>query len=324
MAKIALDLEYALARRAEGAAAGATRPRFLESGRGWSVADVLCTCGPGDRAFEERHGEFCIALVVAGAFEYRSETGHALMTPGAVMLGNVGECFECGHRHRAGDRCIAFHYRPDYFERLFADVGGVGRIASFPTVRVAPGRELAPFVAAACTGATAPCTASTDENTANADVTPVHVGETTAIGISRVAWDEMALALASRVLRHVDGAPPSDVAPMPHAALRRVIDTLRWIDEAPDGEHGIERLAGQAGLSPYHFLRTFERATGVTPHQYVLRARLRAAAQRLADAPEKIVDIALDCGFADLSNFNRAFRAEFGVNPRAYRSRWRV
>lgn len=71
-----------------------------------------------------------------------------------------------------------------------------------------------------------------------------------------------------------------------------------------------------------HFLRTFERATGVAPHQYILRGRLRAAAQRLADAREKIVDVALDCGFADLSNFNRAFRAEFGVTPRAYRMRW--
>jgi AraC-like DNA-binding protein len=39
--------------------------------------------------------------------------------------------------------------------------------------------------------------------------------------------------------------------------------------------------------------------------------------------PDKIVDIALACGFADLSNFNRAFRAEFGVAPRAYRKRWR-
>jgi AraC-like DNA-binding protein len=58
-----------------------------------------------------------------------------------------------------------------------------------------------------------------------------------------------------------------------------------------------------------------------TPHQYVVRARLRLSAQRLADAPGKIVDIALDCGFEDVSNFNRAFRAEFGESPRAYRAR---
>jgi len=57
----------------------------------------------------------------------------------------------------------------------------------------------------------------------------------------------------------------------------------------------------------------------VTPHQYVLRARLREAAMRLAVEHARVIDIALDCGFGDVSNFNRAFRAEFGVSPRVYR-----
>lgn len=300
LAKIAVDLERALARRARDAAGGVTQPRTIASGAGWNVADVLCTCGPGDPAFEERHGAFCIALVAAGTFEYRSETGTALMTPGAVMLGNAGASFECGHRHRAGDRCIAFRYRPEYFERLFADAGATRRQASFGAARIEPSRALAPFVAAASMGVAA-------------------AGDPAAGG---PAWDEMALTLAVRVMRIVDGARASDAKPVASAALARVVDTLRWIDENADSELGLTQLAEQARLSPYHFLRTFERATGVTPHQYVLRARLRAAAQRLADTTDKIVDVALDCGFADLSNFNRAFRAEFGAPPRAYRTRW--
>jgi AraC family transcriptional regulator len=72
-------------------------------------------------------------------------------------------------------------------------------------------------------------------------------------------------------------------------------------------------------LSPYHFLRTFESLTGVTPHQYVLRTRLREAASRLAAETGRVLDVALDCGFGDVSNFNRAFRAEFGASPRQYR-----
>jgi AraC-like DNA-binding protein len=303
LAKIALDLERALARRARDAAAGATEPRIVARGAGWTVADVLCTCGPRDPAFEECHDAFCIALVVAGAFEYRSETGRALMTPGAVMLGNMGECFECGHRHRAGDRCVAFRYAPEYFEQIFADAGAAGRGASFAAARIEPSRALAPVMAAACAGVTA---------------------ATGAAHMAGSAWDDIALGLAVRVLKLIGRAPPLDTKPVPRAALARVVDTLRLIDEAPDADLGIERLAQHAGLSPYHFLRTFERATGVTPHQYVLRGRLRAAAQRLADAPGKIVDVALDCGFADLSNFNRAFRAEFGIAPRAYRARWQA
>jgi AraC family transcriptional regulator len=83
---------------------------------------------------------------------------------------------------------------------------------------------------------------------------------------------------------------------------------------------GLGALAREAGLSRYHFLRTFQRLTGLTPHQYLLRGRLREAATRLATEPAKIIEIALDCGFGDVSNFNRAFHAEFGVSPRAYRS----
>jgi AraC-like DNA-binding protein len=296
LAKIAVELERALAHRAQHAALGVTAPRTVASGPAWNVADVLCTCGPGDRAFEERHDAFCIALVAAGAFEYRSETGAALMTPGAVMLGNADECFECGHRHRAGDRCIAFRYAPEYFERLFADASGARRSASFDVARIAPSRVLAPFVAAGSTGVT------TD---------------------AEIAWDEMAVTLAVRVMRLVDGMSVAESRNLPAGALARVVDTVRWIDEAPQAELGLDQLAEHARLSPYHFLRTFEQATGVTPHQYVLRSRLRAAAQRLADTRDKIVEVALDCGFADLSNFNRAFRAEFGMSPRDYRAGWR-
>ena len=53
-------------------------------------------------------------------------------------------------------------------------------------------------------------------------------------------------------------------------------------------------------------------------HQYVVRARLREAAVRLRVRSDRILDIALDCGFGDVSNFNRMFRAEFGRSPRTY------
>jgi len=294
LANIAAGLDAALARRREAGARASTTPRTLVAGEGWQVADVLCTHGPNDVPFEERHSRMLVALVVAGAFEYRTPSARALMTPGAVMLGNDGECFECGHRHREGDRCIAFRYTPAYFERIAADVGVTSRGARFGAARIAPSRAFARFVAAACAG----------------------------VSMQRArGWDALAAALAAHALRHTAGLSPRDTRGASSAAIERVMQILQLIDAAPESELGLDRLAEHAGLSPYHFLRTFEEATGTTPHQYVVRARLRLAAQRLADAPGKIVDIALDCGFEDVSNFNRAFRAEFGESPRAYRAR---
>jgi AraC-like DNA-binding protein len=101
--------------------------------------------------------------------------------------------------------------------------------------------------------------------------------------------------------------------------VARVSQAVRRIERHPDDALTLGALARESRLSPYHFLRTFERITGVTPHQYVLRARLRRAALRLATEAGKVLDLALESGFGDLSNFNRAFRAEFGMSPRAYR-----
>lgn len=78
-------------------------------------------------------------------------------------------------------------------------------------------------------------------------------------------------------------------------------------------------MAARARLSSYHFLRCFEDLTGTTPHQYLLRIRLRQAAIRLKEESTKIIEIALGCGFGDVSNFNHAFRAEFGKSPSLYR-----
>jgi AraC-like DNA-binding protein len=81
----------------------------------------------------------------------------------------------------------------------------------------------------------------------------------------------------------------------------------------------LEDLARMAGLSRYHFLRAFKSVTGVTPHQWILRARLRDAAQRMVTSRASVTEVALEAGFADLSNFIRSFHAEYGVSPLRYR-----
>jgi AraC family transcriptional regulator len=297
LGKIAVDLERALAQRTVRGTAGQLTERPLARGDGWTVEDMVCTSGPGDRPFEEQHSHVAIAVVVAGSFQYRSATGRELMTPGSLLLGNAGQCFECGHEHDTGDRCISFRYTADYFERLAADVGAPRVDRHFRAPRLPPVRELSSLVAQACAGL---------------------------VGFTDLPWEEVSVQLAVQVIRLAGGLPTGAAAAAPPRAVARVTQTVRAIERQPAARLTLGSMAWEAGLSPYHFLRTFERLTGLTPHQYVRRARLRNAATRLAAEPARVIDVAFDCGFGDVSNFNRAFRAEFGVSPRAYRARSRA
>jgi AraC family transcriptional regulator len=133
-----------------------------------------------------------------------------------------------------------------------------------------------------------------------------------------VFWEELSLQLAARTLRLCGRPSRSAPAPAP-SSIARVSRAVRYVERNPGSVLALADLAQQANLSPYHFLRTFQQMTGMTPHQYVLQVRLREAAMRLKAGRAKILDIAFDAGFGDVSNFNRAFRAEFGTAPRAYR-----
>ncbi len=312
MAKIAVELEQALARRA-ATGAGACHPtcRVLARGNGWVVEDLICASGPQDPIFEERHGNVSIAMVLAGTFQYRGSAGQGsanggsakrgsvklgsangairneLMTPGSLLLGNAGQSFEVGHEHAAGDRCLSFQFAPEYFERIASDAGARKGERGFRMLRLPPLRELSSLIARARAGL---------EYSAD---TP---------------WEELSVELAAATVRVERGISSRAENAVP-SAIARVTRSVRAIERRPDGALGLGSLAREAGLSPYHFLRTFERLTGITPHQYVRRARLRDAASRLAAEREKVLDIAYDCGFGDVSNFNRAFRTEFGVSP---------
>jgi AraC family transcriptional regulator len=103
---------------------------------------------------------------------------------------------------------------------------------------------------------------------------------------------------------------------------RRVTEALRRIEQKPHEQISLVQRARDAAMSPYHFLRTFRAVVGLTPHQFVLRARLNEATVSLRRSSDSISTIAFDAGFNDLSAFNRRFRRMIGMSPSAYRSRW--
>ena len=100
---------------------------------------------------------------------------------------------------------------------------------------------------------------------------------------------------------------------------RRAVETALWIDANSHRAIGLDDAAEQAGISPFHFLRLFSDVLGVTPHQYLVRSRLRHAARLLADDDSPVTDIAYDVGFGDLSNFVRTFHRAAGVSPMKFR-----
>jgi AraC family transcriptional regulator len=304
LAKIAVASESAASVEptAGGAAARGPGRRMLARGEGWNVSDVICAFGPRDRPFEEQHAQVLIAVVLGGSFQYRTpdsgKTGE-LMVPGSLLLGNAGQCFECGHEHGIGDRCLSFSYAPEYFDLMAAELGPGPRRHAFHIPRLPCLRALSPLVAQMCARLAAD-SSQTDDSTTG------------------MSWEELAIHLAATAVRLANGTRRNTPDPLP-SAVARITRAVRIIEESSESELTVRRLARQAGLSPYHFLRCFEQLTGVTPHQYLLRARLRKAATRLATEPAKVLDIALDCGFGDVSNFNRAFRREFGTRPRRFR-----
>ena len=67
--------------------------------------------------------------------------------------------------------------------------------------------------------------------------------------------------------------------------------------------------------SPFHLARQFRAATGETISRYLLRLRLGAAVERLAEGERDIAALAIDIGFAHHSHFSARFRMAFGITP---------
>jgi AraC family transcriptional regulator len=142
--------------------------------------------------------------------------------------------------------------------------------------------------------------------------------QSVAEGASDLGLDEAAALLTRRFneIAMGEAARSADAGPRER---RRAVEAALWLDVHSSEDIDLQRVSAQAGASPYPFLRTFTRVIGVTPHQYLVRSRLRRAARLLADASRSIADIAFEVGFGDLSNFVRTFHRAAGLSPREFR-----
>lgn len=250
-----------------------------------SVSDFRCSAGPDDKPFVEQFRCHSVSYVRKGSFGCRTRGRAFELVAGSVLVGFPGDEYICTHDHVCGDECLSFFLDPELVETIGdrTEIWRVGAAPPLPELMVLG--ELAQ--AAAC-------------------------------GRSDIGLDEVGQLLASRLVEVVSGRS-REPAPAKARDRRRAVEAALWIDANSHREIDLERAAGEAGISPFHFLRLFASVLGVTPHQYLVRSRLRHAARLLADDDLPITDVAYEVGFADLSNFVRTFHRAAGVSPRRFR-----
>ncbi len=96
--------------------------------------------------------------------------------------------------------------------------------------------------------------------------------------------------------------------------LKELQDTIM---EKPENIYLIEEMAEDSQISPFHMIRKFKKAFGLTPHQFQMQCKVRKA-QKLLEMNESIPDVAYEAGFCDQSHMDRCFQKIVGMTPSQY------
>jgi len=258
---------------------------ILFTSRSVEISDFRCTAEAGEASVVEQFGRHSVSYVRKGSFGCHHRGRLFELVAGSLLIGHPGDEYMCTHDHVCGDECLSFFFQPELVESLgrAKAVWQAGAVPPLPELMVLG--ELA---------------------------------QAAADGRSDIGLDEIGHLLASRFIATTSGKPPQPARPTARDR-RRAVETALWIDAHSHREIELEDAAREAGVSQFHFLRMFSATLGVTPHQYLLRSRLRHAARRLAEDDAAVTDIAYDVGFADLSNFTRTFHRAAGLSPLKFR-----
>ncbi len=96
---------------------------------------------------------------------------------------------------------------------------------------------------------------------------------------------------------------------------RKLLAAKNYMDEYFVSIEHIEEVARASSISEYHFFRLFRQVFNESPYQYITRKKLNLALRLLKDKEFSLTDVALSCGFADLSSFSKNFKKQFGISP---------
>jgi AraC family transcriptional regulator len=136
----------------------------------------------------------------------------------------------------------------------------------------------------------------------------------------RLYAESLANVLAVHLLRHYTAAGEGPmrrfIGGLSVHRLRRV---LAFVADNYERDLSLDDLAGEAGMSTFHFAREFKRATGTTPHQHLIKFRVEHAKALLAEGKLPLAEVGLRAGFSHPSPVTRLFRKLTGTTPQSYR-----
>src|SRR5258706_11400777 len=138
---------------------------------------------------------------------------------------------------------------------------------------------------------------------------------------SRLYAESLANLVAVHLLRNYTDHPELIEAEKVSVAPRSVIQAMKYIHDNYPNDVRLADIAGAAHLSPYHLTRVFKKATGVSPHRYLVQVRVNSARSLLtAGAGDRsLAEIASAVGFADQSHLTRHFKRMLGMTPKQLR-----
>lgn len=236
------------------------------------------------------HEDFAIGVVEAGALGFRYRGAEVVAPAGAVNLANPGE-------PHTGQAAVpeGWTYRMFYLDpALLHDTAR----------QMADGPAEFPFFQAGVI----------HDNTLASQVRDLHLlleGDGGCLEVQSRFLQMLTLL----IMRHADTTPRRRPAGREPCTVRRVQD---YIAAHYNQSLSIDRLAAEAGLSPFHFIRVFRREVGLPPHAYLTQLRVRKARALLARG-ESVAAAALAVGFVDQSHLNRHFKRITGFTPGHYR-----
>ncbi|XPV76633.1 MAG: helix-turn-helix domain-containing protein [Desulfovibrio sp.] len=259
-----------------------------------------------DQRFSKHfHNEYAVGFIEQGAMAFRYRGQNLVAAKGNINLVVPGEAHDgmaysdgvSSGTTGPGWRYRMFYLPPEVLKRAAREVKG--GVASDKLPYFAKGvLEDAPLAEAICSS---------------------HAAMTCAESSLLEKETRLLRTLVNWIARHADAK----------VTLPRVGDEHRAVRLAREYIHGnltenipLDTLARIGGLSPFHFVRVFENALCITPHAYMLQARINYAKNLLKTSSRqtRIADIAADCGFSDQSHLTRQFRRQIGVTPGHYRN----